>query len=328
MRPLLGAAAALALAAGLAGCTMSIPVARPTPSGLSYSGPRTPPVTLKVVDARAGEELTFHVLTAGLSGSTVRLDGMDAPVTVLAENLAAELEGRGYPVKVLTDPAASADVELRVTRYRIVSRQIPGFGPWEAMHQFRATLVAGPRQRTIHAYFFNSKRPLTGARDLRQPCFDLPQSILVKEIASKVNRAALGFQAGEATVDELVRRARSKEEAEGGPWLELVELGGTDNPGAMEALKRYTGHRDELVRAVAYDAIGMLGPERELPFLEGRFGSRTLETRELVMALKAIGDAGDAGDTEAADLVRLQTSHEDYDDEAGLRYLVDLYSGR
>lgn len=325
MRQLRSVLAALAYGAVLTGCSITIPMARPTPSGLSFSDPSATKVTLKVVDGRAGQEMSFHVLTAGLSSANVRLDGIDAPVMTLADNLANEVAGRGYPVKVVTDPSAAADVELRVTRYRIVSREIPGFGPWEAMHQFRGTLTAGSKQRTVYAYFFNSKMPLLGAKDVYDPCFNLPQSILVKEIVSRVNHAVLGFRSSDAAVDELIKRARSKNDIDNGPYMEIVELGGTNNPKAMDVLKQYASHRDEFVRAVAFDAIGMLGPEKELGFLKDRFVSPALTGRDRYMALKAIGDAGDE---ESLKFVSYQTSHKDYDGEAGMRYLVDLYSGR
>lgn len=323
MRPSRGFPAAPCLLALLTGCSFSIPVTRPMPSGPSFADAAAGKVTLRVVDARAGQETTFHVTTAALKGATVRLDGMDAPVARLAENLGAEFAGRGYPVKVITDPATPADVELRVTRYRIVSRQL-GIGPWEAMHEFGGTVRAGATEHRLFAYFFAHKLPV-GEQSVVEPCFNLPQSVLVKEVASKVNHLALGYRSTDAVVDELTRRARSKDDVERGPWLELVELAGTNNPRAMEVLKQYAAHRDEFVRAVAFDAIGILGPEKEVGFLKDRFASSSLGRQDRYMALKAVGDAGDA---ESLKFVGYQTSHKDYEDEAGLKYLVDLYAGR
>jgi HEAT repeat protein len=91
----------------------------------------------------------------------------------------------------------------------------------------------------------------------------------------------------------------------------------------MEILKKYAAHSDEFVRAVALDAIGMLGPESELAFLKERYAALT--GMDKFMALKAIGDAGDE---ESLKFVRDQSSIPLYEHEAGLKYLVDLYGGK
>ena len=324
MRQLRSVLATLFFGAVLTGCGgLTLPLARPTPSGPSFSDPTAKKATLKLVDARAGQEATFHVMLAGLRRADVKLEGIDSPMSFLAENLGKELAGRGYPVTVVTDPAAAADLELSVTRYRIVSRRVNGFSPWEAIHQFSGIVSAGSKQKAIFAYFYNAKVPVWGMKEVIEPCFDVPQSILVKEVASKVNRALLGFQSSDAVVDQLLARAAPKESQNDGPFWEIVELGGTNNPKAMEVLKKYASHKDEFVRAVALDAMGMLGPEKEIAFLKERYA--TLKAMDRFMALKAIGDAGDE---ESLKFVSSQTSSKDYSGEAGFQYLVDLYGGK
>jgi hypothetical protein len=323
MRRLQGILTVLLLGAVLAGCSVTIPITRPTPSERFFSDASAKKVTLKLVDGRAGAETAFHVGEAGLSGAKVNFEGIESPITFLAENLGKEMAGRGYPVTVVADPGASAEIELRVTRYRIVSRRTSGFSPWEAMHQFSGVLKAGSKQKVIHAYFFNGKVPVWRMKEIYEPCFDIPQSILVKDIASKVNRALLGFRSSDGAVADLVRRAEPKDAVDNGPYMELVELAGTNNPKAMEPLKKYASHRDEFVRAVALDGIGMLGPEREMAFLKEKYAS--LKGMDKFMALKAIGDAGDGASLK---FVSDQSSAPDYSGEPGFRHLVDLYSGK
>ena len=73
----------------------------------------------------------------------------------------------------------------------------------------------------------------------------------------------------------------------------------------------------------ALDAIGILGSGGELEFLRGRYAALT--GKDKFMALKAIGDAGDA---ESLRFVGEQATTPLYADEAGMRNLVDLYTGR
>jgi len=313
----LGVLSALSL---LAGCSVAIPITRPTPSASSFSNPSAAKSTLRVVDGREGEETRFHVLLAGLRKAKVTLEGIDSPLAFLAENLGKEFAARGYPVTVTTDTSA-ADLELLVTRYRIVSRRVNAYTPWEAMHEFRGVLSSGPRQQTIRAYFFNGKVPVWSMKDIVEPCFDVPQSLLVKEIASKINHARLGFQSSDEVVAALVKRAEPKSDQNDGPFWELTELGGTNNPNAMAPLKRYAAHKDEFVRACALSAIGMLGPEREAAFLKEQYAA--LKSMDKYMALKSIGDIGDEASLQ---FVKSQASDPLYGKESGMQYLVDLYA--
>ncbi|HYD39287.1 MAG TPA: HEAT repeat domain-containing protein [Anaeromyxobacter sp.] len=316
-----GPAAAALLLTACAG-TLNVPMNKPAPTSSAFADGKGAKGTLKLVDARGAEAATFHVGVAGLAKATLLTEGFD-PLAYLADGLGAEFAARGYPVQVTADPAAAADMELKVLRYRIVHRRVNGYSPWESMHQFRGVLTSGGREFPILAYFTNGKVPVWKISEIFEPCVQLPQSILVKEIASKVNRALLRVRASDAVVDEIVRRATPKDAFNDGPFMEIVELAGTNNPAAVPILKRYVGHKDEFVRMVALDAIGILGPEPERAFLQERYTALT--DMDKAMALKAIGDIGDEA---ALAFVAAQASDALYVKEAGFSYLVDLYSGK
>ncbi len=320
LKQLAPAAAALLLSA-CAG-TLNVPMDRPMPTSSAFADGKGPKGTLKLVDARGAEAATFHVGLAGLARFALATEGLD-PVAFLADGLGAEFAARGYPVQVTADPAAAADMELKVLRYRIVHRRVNAYSPWEAMHQFRGVLTSGGREFPILAYFTNGKVPVWKISEVFEPCVQLPQSILVKEIASKVNRALLHVRASDAVVAEIAGRATPKDAQNDGPFMEIIELAGTSNPAAMPILKKYVGHKDEFVRIVALDAIGILGPEPERAFLQERYAALT--DMDKAMALKAIGDIGDEA---ALAFVTAQTSDALYAKEAGFSHLVDLYSGK
>jgi len=313
-----------AAALSFTGCVSSIqvPMSKPVPTGTAYADGSGPKATLRLADARGDEAAKFHVTTAGLAKLPAMTDGLE-PMAFLAKNLEAEFAARGYPVTVTTDPAAKADMVLEVQRYRIVHRRVSGWTPWECMNEFRGTLSSGDRKFPILAYFFNGKVPVWSVGEVWGPCVDIPQSILVKEIASKINRNLLKFKAGDAAVDAIAQRAAPKATQNDGPYMELIELAGTNNPKAMEAIKRYAGSKDEFLNAVALDAIGILGPEPELAYLKAQYGG--LKGMDRFMALKAIGDAGDEA---SLAFVAAQSKEKLYKDEAGFSYLVDLYSGK
>jgi hypothetical protein len=318
LKKLAPAVGALLLSACAA--TLNVPMNQPVPTASAFADGKAAKATLKLVDARGAEAATFHVGTEGLAKATLLTAGFD-PIAYLTDGLGAEFTARGYPVQVTADPAAKSDMELKILRYRIVHRRVSGYSPWEAMHQFRGVLSSGGREFPILAYFTNGKVPVWKISEVFAPCVELPQSILVKEIASKVNRALLRVQASDAVVSEIAGRATPKDAQNDGPFTEIVELAATNNPAAMPILKRYVGHKDKFVRMVALDAIGMLGPEPERAFLQERYAALT--DLDKAMALKAIGDIGDEA---ALTFVAAQKSDALYAKEAGFSYLVDLYS--
>ncbi len=219
---------------------------------------------------------------------------------------------------------AGALGDCEIQHYRVVNRWIVTVvAAMEAAHEFRAELSSGGRVFPIRAFFYNNRVSVWAVAEGYEPCIHRPASILVKEIASKVNRALLGFRADDTAVDEILARARPKDAIDDGPYMEIIELGGTNNRRAMEALKKYAAHKDEFVRAVALDAIGMLGPENELPFLKERYAA--LEGRDKYMALKAIGDAGDPA---SLDFLVSQRAAPIYKAELAVRTLIELYLNR
>jgi hypothetical protein len=304
------------------GCSHTVSYQAPSPSERQLLGGSTRQATLKVVDKRTGEDTVFHQKIANLAKANVTVEGFENPIATLAKSLGEEFAGRGYPVIVTADPAAVADVELAVERFGIVSRRVSGFSPWEAMHQFRGVVTVGERKQTIHAYFFNGKVPVWSISEIDESCFHMPQSILVKDIASKVNRAAFRFTADDAKVTALTAKAATKDEVNDGPFVELIQLGSTNNRSAMPILKKYADHKDRFARACALSAIGMLDPAAEIDFLKDRYAKYT--DMDKFMALKAIGDAEDKP---AIDFVKSQRTNPLFEKEAGFKYCVTLYGG-
>jgi hypothetical protein len=302
---------------------IQVPMSKPTPTGTAFADGSGPKATMRIVDARGAEAAKFHVTMAGLASLPAVTEGLE-PMAFLADNLKAEFAARGYPVTVTTDAAAPADMVLKVERYRIVHSRVNGWTPWEVMHQFRGTLSSGNREFPILAYFYNGKVPVWGLGEVWEPCVDLPESIITKEIASKVNRSLLKFKASDAAVDAIVKRAEPKASKDNGPYMELVELAGTNNPKAMDVLKKYAASHDDFVRSVAFDAMGILGAEKEQAYLKSQYGSLK-GPMDKTFALKAIGDAGDKA---SLDFVADQVKDPLFRDEVVFSFLVDLYRGR
>jgi HEAT repeat protein len=182
------------------------------------------------------------------------------------------------------------------------------------------------QEKAIKAYFYNGKTPMWDIKEVEEPCFTIPVSIIIKDVASKINRAVFNLSASDGKVDALTSQidaeiGKETKDPYARPFWKVLELGYTNNPKATEPLKKYTQDRDEFLKSCALSSIGTLGADGHLDFLIQQY--RTAGGyNDKYMAAKAIGDIG----TPAA-LQVLQDAKKDksYASESGLKYCVDLY---
>jgi len=303
------------------GCAIKFSIKDPVVSNLKYDKGSKKSVVLQVIDRRSS--MVFHEKLGALSHGNIELDNITDPVAWLAQALNKEFSARNIPVQVVYgNTNKPADIVLTVKKFQIVSRRTWGseYNPWETYHSFRGEVTTGRKTTDICAYFFNGKVPWTW-KEVEETCFNVPLSLLVKEIASKINTIALHYSAG----DEIIRdsSARAVEQAKNKndyACFALFELGGSNNPGALKALYTFADNDDRFVWACALSAIGTLGAKNQFEFLKKKY----MQYGEIdkYMALKSIGDAGTP---QALEFVRKSTDDPLYTKEMAFKYCADLY---
>jgi hypothetical protein len=321
----------LVFATALTGCSLSYKVQDPVLSSVQYGGTDLQPLTLNVVDQRTGEDAVFLVKYFGPGGGSsdalsLTLENMEDPVGYFSQQLEKELNARKIPVRCVVGETAGADMTLLIDRYQIFNIRATGFSPYEACHVFAATLVADGRKTPIKAYFYNGKTPIWSMNEVEEPCFTIPVSIMVKEVASKINTAAFDLRAPDDKVAALTRTIDAETvtpdtDPYERPFWQVLELGYTNNPTALAPLKKYAMDEDDFFSACALSAMGTLGAEGELDFLILRYENGSFNTR--YMAAKAIGDIGTV---EALRILRDWKTQEAYESEGGLKNCLDLYA--
>lgn len=310
------------------GCSLKIAVKDTPASGFTYAKTDMPQAVLTIIDQRKGDDAQFIAGTIGVgSGRKVsdflEIQNMEDPIKYLSVNLGKELSRRGIPVTCTVGKAEGQGLTLLIDQYQIVSIRKTGFSPWESSHVFAGTLVANGKRHPIKAFFYNGRMPVWSMSEIEEPCFNIPASIMVKDIASRINKAAFNRSAPDASVQELKARIDSdiaKKDYSESFWR-VIDLGAANNLTAMQFLKNYAADRDEFFKACAVDAIGMLGPGPEFDFLKQIFAAGTYNDR--YMAIKAIGDIGTP---EALKFILDLKSNPSYQGEIGFRTAVDLYS--
>ncbi|WP_320174959.1 HEAT repeat domain-containing protein [Maridesulfovibrio sp.] len=295
----------------LGGCSKSFNVAPPTPSSVDYSGPVEEEVVFALEDVRSAEDKQFSVGTL-----TAYLD-INNEVEFLQKYLEKELQMRG--VHIGKDGATAHPVNLEIHKYRIRNHRSSGFSPYFTFMTFSADLYDGNEKHRITSYFKNGKVPIWAFREVEHPCYNVPISLMVKEVASKVNRHVMKYVASDADVERLVRDIKADDDSDYN-YLKVLELGYTNNPKAITPLMNLTRHDDTMIQSCAVSALGILQAEEKLPFLIEYY--REHENTQKFMALKAIGDMDNEASHAFMDSVK---NSKDYEDEEMIKEVVDLY---
>ena len=303
----------------LAGCGLTYTLTKPVVSGIKYSGDRPEKITIAIIDKRAGEDTVFMKRISNLKTVDITLEQFGNPIAFLAENLEAELRARNIPATCVASGGEKGDIQLTVERFQIINRRVSAYTPWEAFHVFKGSVTSAAGTFPFHAYFFNGKWPKWSMKEVEEPCINIPLSIMIKEIATKINRLAIGAKAGDEEVARLVKDINANlDKEDNGPFWKVFELCATNNPAAMEPLKKCCASKDNFFRACALSAVGQLGPQGQFDFLKKEFG--TADEISKFMVLKSIGDLEDLQSKEFI-------SHVQYaSDDDGIAVCKSLYA--
>ena len=313
------------------GCSLTYTVKDPVLSSIQYDRKEAASRTLTIVDQRTGDDSEFLKKIIGVGGAgskmlTLKIKNMEDPLEYFAAHLEKELVGRGIPVKCTVGKPASTGLLLEVQKYQIVNIRATGFSPWEACHIFQATLTNNGVKKPIKAYFYNGRTPWWSMDEIEEPCFTIPVSILIKDVASKINSAAFYGSVSKDKINTLEKEINADLEKNPQdpyqlPFWKVLELGYTNNPDAMESLKKYSLHQDEFFKSCAVSSIGTLGAEGQLEFLIGIYKGGHYNDK--YMAAKSIGDVGTP---DAIKFLNSLKKEDAYAKEGGLKNCVDLYA--
>jgi len=308
---------------GITGCSLKYTADDPPAPGFVYQNVDRKPITMQVVDQR--DSVQYMVGISGLQRVELTLENLNDPVGWIANGLVKEFNARGVPLQLAAkESGAPADLTLTVRKYQLINHRASGFSAWESYNIFLGQVTMGSKNCSIPSFFFNSKIPVWSMDEVQKPCISDPMAVVVKDVASKINQCLFGYGVSNDDLQKLTTAALSTVKADSPTaCFPLIDLGGTNNPAAMETLKTFAGHGDSFVHNCAVSAIGTLGAQNEFAFLEGRFNYFAANDR--VMPLKAIGDIGSS---QAQNFLRQVQAGELYREENGVRYCTDLYLSR
>jgi hypothetical protein len=288
-KPLSRSLFATALMLSLTACApSSYTVKEPAPSGIRYQAPNLGSTTISQTDNRTGDEKVF---SSGILPATLKIGSKEIdPPAFLATHVSAELNSRGFPVKVTTTGTDLPHTTLHT--FRVKNHRASGFGPFVTLTFISADIDTGIARKRIGVFVKRGKVPVWSFDEVVEPTLSQPLSIAVKEYASKLANTLYGYKASDSDVAALITKV-SGQLGENG-FLDVYALGFTNNPKAIDTLVGLTKHADEYVRLAAISSLGNLGATSQFSLLKSIYTNRDSQWQDRAMAIKSIGDLGTA----------------------------------
>jgi hypothetical protein len=295
----------------LSGCTKSFNIKEPSPSSIKYVSSIFDQQNFSLKDLRSGEDKKISVGTL-----KAELVGMENEIEFLGENIEKALNSRGIAA-TYKSADGDEDFQFNVKKFQIRNHRTSGFSPYYTFTMVSGDLIYQNKRERITAYFKNGKVPVMAFREVEEPCYNVPVSLIVKEISTKINKHVYGLQSSDEKVQKLAQEINASEEKYN--YLKVLELGYTNNPKAIPHLVELINHPDSMIRATAVSSLGMLQAHDQLELLKTFYS--THENTQKFMALKSIGDLGTEVSREFLDSI---VESEDYNDEM-IKEVIDLY---
>ncbi|HEX5057384.1 MAG TPA: HEAT repeat domain-containing protein [Gammaproteobacteria bacterium] len=270
----------------VSGCApSSYVISDPKPSHFAYENAKqAAPTRILLTDERADKVFSGGTLKADLKKGKTPVD----PVAFLKENTEKELAARGVSVSFDGQPGGNS---IMISRLKMLNHRSNAYSPFITFTSLEGTLSTPARSQRIAVYVKRGKVPVWGFQELVEPTLNEPLDLLVKEFATKISNALYNLKASDSYVDELITKTSGS--MTGKSYLDVYQLGFSNNQKAVPHLVKLVKHSDEYVRLAAISSLGNLKAESQLDFLKSL--SHNAESwSERGMALKAIGDIGTA----------------------------------
>lgn len=206
--------------------------------------------------------------------------------TFIKEALQKEFNSRKLPIKVVDVSSESLSLE----EFNFFTHRSSAFSPLVTISSLKVSVKMKNKKKTFTSIVKRGKIPIWTIDEVFDPCFNEPLSILIKETVAKINKEFFGYKFSDKKVSELISKIEegitSKNKLN---YLNVYELGFSNNQKALETLKSYTTNDDEYLRLTSLSMLGLLGGESEFDYLVSKYrNSKVWQDRALSM--KAIGD--------------------------------------
>jgi len=269
----------------LQACSLTVPIDSPNVSEFSYSSSDSRAPIVLTLDSGLEED---HKVSKGKLPINLSHAGKALEATPFVfESLKKELASRKLPIEI----GQSGDNVVELLDFSVIHHRVSGFSPMVTISTMSANLKTQDGTKRIASMVKRAKVPVWTMDEINDPCYNEPIELLIKEFAAKINRELLDYSLSDDQVSGLITKISSGAGDDRLAYFDVYELGFSNNPNAVEALKGFTSHKSDYVRMAAISSLGILEANDYFEELKSIYHNGRL-WQDRGMALKAIGDLG------------------------------------
>lgn len=282
--------AATALSASLfllSGCAinMPVPIKDPVASDVPYVKAKIAPVTLTFKNEQSDADKA-QFMTGLIPMNLLYKDKPFDSVPWVAQNTVKEMSARGLPVTLGNGESNSKNVSIK--RLHIENHRVSGFSPFVTFTTLKADVMTAEGPQRVTAYVKRGKVPVWSFDEVIDPTYNDPLATLTKEFAAKLNQKLFGQMVSNDQVKALI--AKVNKSTTDDAYVDVYQLGFSNNPIAIPELVKLTTHSGEYVRLAAISSLGILKAVDQMNLLIAIYELKDGLWQDRAMALKAIGD--------------------------------------
>jgi hypothetical protein len=274
---------AIAIGLAVASCSPTFVVKEPAPSGLKLEVPDAQASgAVSVLDERsAGDPFTGGSVSFTLATNGAPLQ----PVPFLANSLTAELASRGVDARFSAGEHGAPRLHLKT--FRIHDHEVTSYSPFVTLTLLSADVETASGSRHVAVFVKRGKVPILSLDEVVDTVFNDALSVAVKELATKYVAVAYGYRSSDRTVEEIARRLATRTPQS---FMDVYELGFTNNPAAVPRIVELLNDPNEYVRLAAISSLGTLGASNQFARLKAIYDGGARMWQDRAMAIKSIGD--------------------------------------
>lgn len=265
-------------------CSIKIPVDSPSTSDTSYQNINSNNNIETKFESRLSKE---HSVAAGDRKNVFILEHKNKKINAnsyIKSALTKELSAR----KVSLNFSNANNNKLILEDFEIITHRVSGFSPLVTVSTLKLKLNIGTETKTLISMVKRAKVPVWSMNEINEPCYNEATSILIKEVVAKINKNYFGHKFSDEYIQELQSKISNNSNNKL-TYLDVYELGFSNNLKSLEFIKQLTKSKDEYIRLAAISSIGILGDIKQYDFLVS-LNTQSELWQDRAMALKSIGD--------------------------------------
>lgn len=266
-------------------CSLTVPVTNPDYSKTPYtSNNNVENSSVAIVDGLGDK----HNISQGKVIINISHNGQSIDtMSYVKESIESELKARGVPL-VLDESSVN---KLILEKFEIFNNRVSGFSPMVTLSTAKAKLTFNGKEINVAAFVKRAKVPVWTMNEINEPCFNEPLQVLIKEIVAKINMELFNYSLTDQEVNKLGEKINSESGENKLSYLDVYELGFSNNKSALKLLRKLSTSTDEYIRLAAISSLGILKDNDSMSDLKKIYADGS-SWQDRGMALKAIADIG------------------------------------